>query len=228
MLRQFAQSIAGLTGMLMRLDRQKHAALGLGSAFICHRAGYILTCAHSFNLTDSLGIYFPFGPQNAFVPLSQRAMNLLDVEVKQFDATRDLALLKVKANLDITMPDDIFLEEDHLLIGASVAYAGFPFSGQSLHVRHLGASIVSAKVLSESGTKQFQLDATIHGGTSGGPLVDIATNKVVGVVSGRFSPIRQGGVQIFGIDPSGDTAIGFGTSISYGIDLMRAEGLDVR
>ena len=107
---------------------------------------------------------------------------------------------------------------------------GFPFGHLGLHTLKVSASVISSKVLSASGSRQLQIDALVHDGNSGGPLVQVRTGQVVGVILARFNPVGGTGVSVMvaGIQPVGtDSTISYAAGISYGIALMKSEGLNV-
>ncbi|WP_081071527.1 S1 family peptidase [Burkholderia cepacia] len=228
MLRKTASTHANGVLLLLRVNASNTSVEGIGSAFLAHRAGYLVTCAHTFNLTDELGIAVPFRGEG-FVPMSLKECDVAKVKVAQYDAVHDVALLKLPDGTTAMMPQLSFMSDRDVQLGASAACIGYPFCSRGLHTRHISSATVSAKVLSENGTKQFQLDATIHDGNSGGPLIDVQTNRVFGIVSGRFAPNNGfAGVAVGGFIPGTDSAIAYGTSIAYALDLLRAEGLDVQ
>lgn len=224
MLRQVAKNHANACVMLVRLDRTARAVNGVGSAFLCHNSGYLLTCAHTFALTDELGIVAP-SQSDEFAPMSFEHAEVIEVKVAQYDAVNDVALLKLPDSAAVVVPNNLLMPEREVQLGASVACVGYPFSNRGLHTRHISLSTVSGKVLSASGTKQFQLDAMIHEGNSGGPVIDVSTNQILGIVSGRFpananSPWR---IDMGGYTPGTDSAIAYAISIEYGLQLLRAE-----
>lgn len=74
------------------------------------------------------------------------------------------------------------------------------------------------------GTRQYQLDAMVHEGCSGGPLVDRVSKQVIGIVAGRFSPVgNQGGVLIGGRPLGTESSISYATCIEHGIELLATE-----
>lgn len=226
MLRELAKLHAGGT-MILAKREENGAVTPLGSAFLCHNKGYILTCAHTFSLADSLAALLV--PQtDEFAPITLERANSLALTVAQYDASNDVALLKVtQEGTAFSVPQGV-LDASAVNVGALCAHIGFPFADRGLHVRHLSSAFVSAKVISKSGTRQFQFDGTAHDGGSGGPFIDARTGKVIGIVSGRFAPSGGvGGISVGGYMLGNDSCISFATSIQYGIDLMKAEGLDV-
>lgn len=63
---------------------------------------------------------------------------------------------------------------------------------------------------------------------SGGPLIDVSTGKIIGVVSGRFSPTGNSASVWIGNHAIGtESTISFATAVSHARELMKAEGLNV-
>ncbi|WP_442873258.1 S1 family peptidase [Cupriavidus sp. USMAA2-4] len=204
-------------------------AIPIATAFLCHGRGYLLTCAHALGLTDELAIIEPSSVDD-FTPMSLDRVVPLRVGVAQYDPINDVALLRISNQSNVqegfVIPS---VDEGSTVVGATAAYLGYPFSDLGLVVRHIALTTVSSKVLSETGVKQFQLDAMIHEGCSGGPVIDVQTGRVFGIVAGRFAPGRK--TDGFVITKGGrvlgsDSGISYATSISYGLELMRAEGLN--
>lgn len=215
-------------GCMMIVRREDDQGVGfVGTGFLCHNKGYILTCAHSINLTDKLAI-IPPQPLNEFNQLTLERVNVIDVVVVQHDPKNDVALLKISNPMSLTVPANIFGNENTSQVGSSVGYLGFPFGQSGLHTLKVSQSIISSKVKSQNGTKQYQLDAMVHEGNSGGPLVDLHTGQIIGIISGRFSPTGDGGgIKIGNHSLGTESTISYATSINYGLELIKSEGLNV-
>jgi serine protease Do len=199
----------------------------IGSGFLCHSKGYILTCAHTINLTEKLAV-IPPQPLNEFNQLTLERVSVIDVSVAQFDPDNDVALLKIKNPPPLSVPANIFGSEDSVQVGSSVGYLGFPFGQSGLHTLKVSQSIISSKIKSTNGTKQFQLDAMVHEGNSGGPLIDLASGQIIGIINGRFSPTGNNGGIFIGNHALGtESTISYATAINYAIALMKSEGLNV-
>lgn len=199
----------------------------IGSGFLCHSKGYILTCAHTINLTEKLAV-IPPQPLNEFNQLTLERVNVIDVSVAQFDPDNDVALLKFKTPPPLSVPENIFGNEKSVQVGSSVGYLGFPFGQSGLHTLKVSQSIISSKVKSTKGTNQFQLDAMVHEGNSGGPLIDLASGQIIGIINGRFSPTgNSGGIRIGNHALGTESTISYATSINYALALMKSEGLNV-
>ena len=162
----------------------------------------IVTCAHVVPnpVEKDLMITVP-AAGNASGQPQLRAVKLL-----RRDAARDLAILELAddkgALVDVLSLAEVDGDRPVVREGAAVALMGYPI-GTALGVTmatHRGsiAAITraalpapSSNALSERAVRQLregaleflQLDATAYPGNSGGPLLDIRTGKVVGVVN---------------------------------------------
>lgn len=227
MLQQIISSFAAGTAMLVRLEEDTRTFHSLGSAFLCDASGYFLTSAHLIKLDMKLGI-IPQDLTNDFVPTTRPEATVIRVSVAGYDTINDVALLKVEEKIGAAVPAGMFGSDKDVELGETCGYIGFPFADRNLHVRHVASAILSAKVISASGTKQYQLDSMVGEGCSGGPLISSKTAKIIGVIVGRFSPTGVGGGIFVGNRQMGtESSISYATCIEYGIDLMKEAGLNV-
>jgi len=116
----------------MILKKENGQVNFIGSGFLCHSQGYILTCAHTINLTDKLAI-IPPQALNEFNQLTLERVNPFDVTIAQYDANNDVALLKITDSVSLSVPDNMLGDEKISPIGSSVGYIGFPFGQIGLH-----------------------------------------------------------------------------------------------
>lgn len=222
--KQIAQRHAG--GCLMIVRHREDMVEFVGTGFLCHSKGYVLTCAHTISLADKLSVVPP-APINQFNPATLQQVNVLSLSVAQYDAQNDVALLKFVNPPPLTVPDNLLGQEDGVLVGASVCYMGFPFGHSGLHTLKVSGSLISGKAISTSGTKQFQFDAMVHEGNSGGPLIELSTGQMIGIVLGRFSPTGSGGSIRIGNHPLGtESTISYAACINYGRALLKSEGVN--
>lgn len=226
MFRHVAKVHAG--GCLMLARQTGEGTLDFtGTGFLCHSKGYILTSAHSITLTDNLGFIPPL-PIDQFNPTTLGKVNFIKLIVAQYNAANDVALLKIVEPQSLVVPPNILGDENQALVGASVSYLGFPYAHVGQQALKVSSSIISSKVLSSNGTRQLQFDAMAEEGNSGGPLIDLGSGQIIGIVSGRFSPTGNGGVIKIGSHTLGtESTISYATAISYGKALMQSEGLNV-
>ncbi len=166
----------------------------LGSGFVIHPDGYIITNYHVVESATKIFVAFKDNKKT------------YKAEVVGKDKKTDLALLKLldspKPLTAITLGDS-----DKIRAGDWVIAVGNPF-----RLGHtVTAGIVSAKSRRFPGGGPYddfiQTDASINPGNSGGPLINI-NGEVVGVNTAIFSPGALGGGSGFNI------GIGFATPIN--------------
>jgi serine protease Do len=142
-------------------------AQSLGSGFVIHPAGYIVTNEHVIDEATQVNVQFSNGDK-------------LEATVIATDNEHDLAVLKVNpkkplAAVTLGASDDLMIGEPVYAIGNPFGYAGTMTRG-----------IVSAvdRTLEIDVNKSYkgliQTDASINPGNSGGPLIN-AYGQVVGV-----------------------------------------------
>ncbi len=223
MLQTVCQKFGGGCMMVMRQDGD---AVGfLGSAFLVHESGYLLTVAHILPSEGRLMVA-PGDAGNDFTPVSQERVTPIPVRVVRRDADRDVALLKMERELDIRLPDHFLGSSDSLLVGSSVMAMGFAFGHQTLHTLVAMNAVVSAKVLSHNRSKLLLFDSMMHDGDRGGPLVSVAEGLVVGIVNGRFDPQEAAKEYTDGSRTvATNTNMSYAIAIEYGTALMEEEGL---
>lgn len=144
-------------------------AQSLGSGFVIHPAGYIVTNEHVVDEATEVEVAFSDGSK-------------LPAQVIATDTEHDLAVLKVEPPAGKQLPTMTLGTSEGLLIGEPVYAIGNPFGYAGTMTR----GIVSAvdRVLEASPTKSYkgliQTDASINPGNSGGPLLN-AYGQVVGI-----------------------------------------------
>ncbi|SSW66369.1 hypothetical protein AVE30378_02099 [Achromobacter veterisilvae] len=226
MFRGIAKRHGGGCVMLARRIDDKTIGM-LGTAFLCHEKGYLLTAAHTFSLTDELGFVMP-APVDQFNRSVLESCTFSPVTVAQFDAANDVALLKMEVAVGVRVPPDGFGSDDLAPVGASVCYLGFPHVQNGQHALKVSGTILGSKVLASNGSRQLLLDSMAEAGSSGGPLIDLASNRIIGIISRRFSPTGTGASIRIGNHALGtESMISYATAVSHALALLTAEGLHV-
>ncbi len=152
-----------------------------GSGFIVHEDGYVLTNAHV--VEGALGI--TVGWPDRFDRSEKEAT------VVATDPNLDVALLHIES---VHLPTVAIGSSESACLGDAVITLGYP-AGDELG---LGGLTVTRGVLScvrrdASGeVSLLQTDAAITLGCSGGPLYDLDTGTVIGVVQGKGTLLLEG------------------------------------
>ncbi|BDG02011.1 S1C family serine protease [Anaeromyxobacter oryzae] len=143
---------------------------GIGSGFIIHRDGWILTNAHVVEGADGVEVDLGGGAK-------------LPARVVGMDGESDVALLKV--NPPRPLPIVPLGDSDRIVVAEWVMVIGSPFGlDHSVTlgiVSHTGRSDISP--VGRPGTYDFiQTDASINPGNSGGPLLNLR-GEVIGIAT---------------------------------------------
>jgi serine protease Do len=223
MLQTMSQKFRG--GCLMLVRDNEGTVEFLGTAFVVHAAGYLLTAAHLVSETEGLRVV-PTSSGGEFQPISFDRVAAMAVSVVRRDSAHDVALLKIDEGLDISVPDDFLGSGENVLPGASVMSLGYAFGHDQIHTVLTAGGFAAAKIRSYNETQLILFDHMVQNGDVGGPLVHITDGHVVGIISGRFEPadVVHGGAD-WERRPARNTHISFAVDIDYGTALMRAEGL---
>lgn len=150
-----------------------------GTGFI-HWSGRVVTAAHVVSGCNAANI--------GVVTTSQR---VVAARLEAIDPVLDLALLE--------LPEQLFVEAFTLAaplemaVGKQVITWGYPFGYTGQHpmltVGYVsGVDIVRVDAATTT-PPRIVLNAAINSGNSGGPLVDPATGRVVGVVVSKLAPL---------------------------------------
>ena len=146
---------------------------GLGSGFIIHEDGYVITNFHVVENETQVTINIFRKLDGAF-----RKEKIEDVQIIAVDSFRDLALLKFDppADLKVTV---VHLAEDRLVREGDTVFAiGNPLGLE----RTISKGIVSKHNRAEQGLLYIQTTTQINPGNSGGPLFN-DRGEVIGVTN---------------------------------------------
>ncbi len=157
-----------------------------GSGFVYDRRGHLITNAHLVNDADAIAVTL----RNSYV---------LDADLLGLDTFSDLAVLKISAPQERLSPLRIG-ESATVKVGQRAISIGNPFGLKASMttgiVSGLGRTLPSAQLIDAGAAAGFdnpsiiQIDAAIHRGNSGGPLLDSA-GLVIGITTAMQSDSGQ-------------------------------------
>ncbi len=148
-------------------EARKRKATSLGSGFIIHQDGYIVTNAHVIDSADEISVTLSNNPDKVYT-----------AKVIGSDKKADLAVLKIESK--DPLPYLEFGNAEQSKVGDWVLAIGNPFG--------LGGSVTSGIISAKSRfiggqyDELIQTDASINRGNSGGPLLNM-DGQVIGVNS---------------------------------------------
>jgi len=214
-------------GCMMLFRRQGESVQFLGTAFIVHEEGYLLTVSHILPQEGEL-IVVPGDSGGNFTPINQETVTSVPVSIVRRNPDRDVALLKMNQQIDMQLPDYFLGTAESSLVGNQVMAMGYAFGHQTLHMLVAISGITSAKVLSRNESKILIFDNMIHDGDRGGPLIGVEDGLVIGIINGRFDSLEASKDYTDGSQTvRSNTNMSYAVAIDYGIELMKEEGLTI-
>ena len=166
---------------------------GTGSGFFVSKMGHVITNAHVVRGCQKLTV-------------GDNANKQVTAELINTDSSNDLALLKLSSlemasaesksliqKLSIVvvpLSSKGLLRSENVKLGEKVLVAGYPFGELFSNTIKVTSGIVSATRGAGDDTGQFQLDAAVQPGNSGGPIYDSSGN-IVGVVVAQLDKLKM-------------------------------------
>ncbi len=163
-------------------DDNKVVAAGSGTGFFVSITGHIITNHHVIDGCKSTKVSFK-GDE-------------LDAKILSVDKVNDIAILKTNISPDSIFPvsnEDVSLLED-------VIVAGYPLGKKVSASIKTHKGVVTSLAGAGDNFSEFQTDATINKGNSGGPVINQKGN-VVGVAV-ALMPVESGQNMFFAIKSS--------------------------
>ena len=185
------QFVEGDNEIDISINKDKLFAAASGSGFFVSRTGHIITNFHVIEGCDKVKVSFKGDNINA--------------KVLAIDKINDLAILKSEIN-----PDQIFTvaKEDADLL-ENIIIAGFPLGKSvSSSIKTSKGSITSLSGFGDN-FSEFQTDAALNQGNSGGPILNQKGN-IVGVAVAVFG--KEEGIESFNFGVKSSTLRTFAKS----------------
>ena len=151
------------------MDESEVIPISSGSGFFVNNDGYIVSNYHVVEMCQYVG--------------ASVEGDLLNVKVIASDITNDLIIGKVE---ELSNNGFLALSSDGAFLGDNVIAAGFPLAGTLSDNLKVTRGIVSSMSGMENNYSEYQIDAAVQSGNSGGPLID-ASGNVVGVVVSQLN-----------------------------------------
>ena len=216
MLEQINQRFQGSCMMLMQ--RSGDAVTFLGSCFLVHSDGYLLTTSRGAPEGVNL-VVVPTHTEEPFPRMTQDQVAPLPVEVVSRDTGHDTALLKIVPELNIRIPDGVLGDGERTEQGAAVMSLGVPFGYYGVHSVVATHALLAGRLQTFDGTRLLIIDRRVQYGDAGGPLISATDATVIGILGNIFDPTHFTGVE----PPQGiavHTNLSYAVSIEYGAALL--------
>lgn len=142
-----------------------------GTCWLVDSRGYLITCEHIAGKKSSLEVILPDGTE-------QKATVILT------DNANDLAILKINPLPEQYHPIPVALKKLSKP-GEQVHILGFPKGEHYENTLKISEGNISSILGFKNNTTEYQIDASINGGNSGGPVFD-KHGTAIGVVSSKL------------------------------------------
>ena len=144
-----------------------------GTGFLISQDGYLLTCAHVVGDAKEATIWI--------------AGSRYEADVLGTEKEKDIAVLKLRKTLDVTIATVNFRSEKRYSIGEDVSTIGFPISSLLGNSARFSKGSLSATSGIRDDPNQLQVSAEVQPGSSGGPLFD-KQGVVLGMIDQTLNP----------------------------------------
>lgn len=162
----------------------------LGTAFAIHEAGYLVTAAHVIKDQEQI-LISPSTDVTGYQATSQK-LRCIGASVVQVDESNDLALLKFDEPINLKLPPDLFGDTDKLVPGTPIMHLGYPFGKTGSLILVMRSGRLAAKVEAGQGIKQLYVEGVAYSGAAGGPVVDAAQGRIIGVINSQIGLVPPG------------------------------------
>jgi len=151
----------------------------IGSAFLVE--GGLVTNSHVLDVNNSNDIAIRFADTNPKDIANYIVINNFKKIIARESpkSAKDYAYLKFHDSRFKNRHVFQFSDSSNISVGEQVVFLGFPF-GDPYMTSHIG--YISA-VYDSNNVEIIQIDGSVNGGNSGGPLLDLKTGKVVGIIT---------------------------------------------
>jgi len=171
----FQECRSGVVQMFLERDHQK---IGSGSGFLV--SGGIITNSHVIRKIDFDAIAIRFNESDAADQSSYIRVIVNDViAAESSENEKDYAFLKMEEPEFNDRHLFSFSENEMVKVGQMIAFMGYPFEMHNLTC-HTG---YISSIYEKNGVLVYQIDGSVNGGNSGGPLISLDSGDVIGIVT---------------------------------------------
>jgi S1-C subfamily serine protease len=181
---RFHPSIVSLTFLSTTGER-----ITSGSGF--KMGGHLITNNHVIQVPSARRVILRTVGLDGSASVFEADFGRLDFQSKlqsgKDESSWDYAVLAVNHPAFAQIPDLEVKEDDEIAIGSEACFLGFQFEQTNLAM-HRG--LVSSTFV-KAGVRYVQIDGSVNHGNSGGPLIDIADGKVLGIVTRKATGLTK-------------------------------------
>lgn len=163
----------------------KNVMIGSGTGFLLE-SGHFVTNFHVLeksllDMYNGAPYIIKFIFENNVVQIQREDIAVARTQCCSEEHNNDYIILDLRSYLSPEFYESSFLQFDNMepYIGQKCCLLGYPFGQKRLAIHEC----VISSIYSRCGVNVYQLDGSVNNGNSGGPLVNVETGKIIGIVS---------------------------------------------
>lgn len=166
-----------------------HQKMGSGTGFKVNN--YLVTNNHVFAAVGAVTVNLRFVEIDGNSTLAEKNMTYAEFQSKletgMPESSWDFAIIKLDDAEFKNIPSLTLSNSSSIEVGHDIAVLGFQFEQTNLSIKK---GILSSKY-TRAGVNYMQVDVSVNHGNSGGPLIDVENNTVVGIVTRKHTGLTQ-------------------------------------
>ena len=168
---------------------QQGQRIGSGTGFKI--GNYLVTNNHVYVAPGAASVELRFVNEDGHTTRAAKTITYFDfqqrLKIGLPETSWDYATLTLGDAEFNAIPSLTLSDSSTLRIGQRIAVLGFQFDQSNLSIKQ---GILSSRYL-RAGVKYLQVDASVNQGNSGGPLINIDNNRVVGIVTRKHTGLTS-------------------------------------
>jgi len=166
-------------------DPEKGVRLSSGSGFKV--GSYLITNNHVLQVPSATGVLVQFVAQDGRTLVINKFFTMAEFRNRLLDGDSEVGWDYAIIDLDVPefqhIPSLHLAEQDDQVIGTPIALLGFQLDQFNLSM-HTGIIASKPEKQVVNGTVRYlQIDASVNQGNSGGPLIQVETGEVIGIIT---------------------------------------------
>lgn len=163
--------------------------VGSGTGFKV--GAHLITNNHVYYAPGSDIVELKFVDSNGYTISKSKRISYIEFKNRLLlgdsESNWDYAIIDLPDLEFVDIPSLKLSNKHDFQIGNEIAVLGFQFDQTNLSIK---AGIISSRY-TRNGVKYIQIDASVNNGNSGGPLIDISTNEVIGIVTRKHTGLTK-------------------------------------
>jgi V8-like Glu-specific endopeptidase len=167
----------------------KGERIGSGTGFKVEK--YLITNNHVFIAPGAEKVELRFVQEDGHSTRASKTISYLEfkqrLQIGLPETSWDYAILNLEDSEFKLIPSLSLSDSSTIRIGQRIAVLGFQFDQSNLSIKQ---GILSSRY-TRAGVKYLQVDASINQGNSGGPLINVDNNRVVGIITRKHTGLTN-------------------------------------